>query len=869
MGMPGEYRACQKSSEVLNHYINGEYEAVCDIAKKSGIYNFDIPTIELIARSNTVCQKISHEEDWLNIYNHIENITSKSSDYHESLEIVSCIAHNFRALQWFKQLNLFCFKETSSPRSEKSLYIDSLIFTHSRTTEARLYGFISTDKSKFSSKVFLYLDPTCIDIIKIISDNKTTLSETFSNFSQFQKKYFIENFLLTTNNPDFIEELKLASLSEDKSVSIRSCQLLANELLEANRIDEAIKTFIDPTLKNKDLIFTYDTEKIIGGAKNNPDRYGNIDYPIAFSLHSRFINSSHESDLRYSFEKFLNDNNVKHPKELFGKEEIFGKEKLHYFFKWVCTPDTMKLYFEFDNLRDIEDCRLEVCSYLMECGDTSEPIQIEVKEITKNHAIKKATKKVETSKIFVDTSGLTGRNSKQYRTLFDRYIDLCSKDFSDHEDEALFNEIGAILKNKPETKDIPVSRILSPIHFPHVKLNTKNATFLSLAKLVRSEFTYGEKGINNHLSTRIRHGVLPTALRQPLIEEQIYLPSSLKFDKFTSSFKWTNQNHHFGSDDTEKLFKNLRKTTADYEKLISEINDEWLQINTLEETMASYNKNKTSKGMFDYTASAIEVFYLQKELPISPSYEDFVRVSTKWLWEKTDHILTTVQSAFKDQGKKRALSILDTLKRNTIENLGSKPEVYEFCNAVDRAKSSLSTQIDLICSWFTHVDIEDNEQFDIETAIDIAKRALNIEVHTSNACDISISERELVYFVDIFFILFENAISKSNVAKDELNINLSITECDDNFIITTTNNCFTEESIDYINKNLDFYRDAYGDESLIKDTIQEEGGTGFFKIWKILEKDLEIRHDIEFNLDSSSLFSVTINLYSKERLLKS
>ena len=142
-------------------------------------------------------------------------------------------------------------------------------------------------------------------------------------------------------------------------------------------------------------------------------------------------------------------------------------------------------------------------------------------------------------------------------------------------------------------------------------------------------------------------------------------------------------------------------------------------------------------------------------------------------------------------------------------------------------------------------------------------------MHTSNACDISISERELVYFVDIFFILFENAISKSNVAKDELNINLSITECDDNFIITTTNNCFTEESIDYINKNLDFYRDAYGDESLIKDTIQEEGGTGFFKIWKILEKDLEIRHDIEFNLDSSSLFSVTINLYSKERLLKS
>ena len=85
-------------------------------------------------------------------------------------------------------------------------------------------------------------------------------------------------------------------------------------------------------------------------------------------------------------------------------------------------------------------------------------------------------------------------------------------------------------------------------------------------------------------------------------------------------------------------------------------------------------------------------------------------------------------------------------------------------------------------------------------------------------------------------------------------------------VINTTNNCLIDGSLDEHNKKIQFYKDAYGNEALIKGVLQKEGGTGFFKIWKILEKDLEISHSIDLEFTENDTFSVDLILNRSKSL---
>jgi len=858
------------SASIIDNYTKGKYDVVCTIANQNRIYNFDFSLIEIIVKSDIRSNTLVVTDDIYDVLSNMKNIILRNESYYDSLERISCLGHSFRYLRWFKQLSLFAHKESRFVDKYNREYFETGILINSTVNSP------SFSKALPDGLFCNYLDSinedkgdsTSIEMFRYLNTKKNNLNIYDLEIDTLRrKKYEAEHLANIGEYSSAIDIYRGLTESKDTVISIESSRLLVEALLESGEIEKAIDCFVETSLKNKNLLSIFDTNNILRRSKEIAKGSNNINIPIAYSLHSRFSNSIYDPNLKYSFEIFLSSNNAKFPQDLFGRENEFGKQRLHYFLKWVCTPEVMKLYFEFENLRKIEECRLKVCSYLMENSESSERIQNEVIEINKAHVIKRAAKRVESSRIYVDTSNLIGRNSRQYRTLYERFIELCNEDYSGEKDEKIFSQLEELLKRNDGSRGHIFTKSLSIIHLPHVRLNTKNATFLSLAKLIRTEFTYGERGLNNHLSTRIRHGVLPTTLRKPIVDEDLFIPNTLRLDGFKNDSKWVSGESPFKKKDIDKAWKMLHKFSQDYEDLISEINDEWLQIQTLEEASSGLPQEKKSEGLFNYSTSPLESYSLQKELPLSPSYEDFIRVSTQWLWDRTEYILADVQSAFRNKGKVRAFSLLDELKKEALKIFGGTPEVSEFCNSVDRAKSSLSTQIEAICSWFTHDDIDEEEEFEVETAIDIAKRSLNVDISLTKNVNFSFSERILIYLVDMFFILFENAISKSNVPKEDLEIKLLIdADHDNNITISTRNNCLTEENIEHLNSELDFYRDAYGNENLIKDTLQDEGGTGFFKIWKILEKDLEIPHKNKFLFLDNNNFEVLLLLHNSKSL---
>ncbi|WP_205903889.1 hypothetical protein, partial [Pseudomonas viridiflava] len=78
-----------------------------------------------------------------------------------------------------------------------------------------------------------------------------------------------------------------------------------------------------------------------------------LEISIALSIHNRFVESNYTAALRYAFERYLHNNKIENPIEIF-EIDTPDTEKLYYFAEHVCTPENMKLYLYFETARDVE-----------------------------------------------------------------------------------------------------------------------------------------------------------------------------------------------------------------------------------------------------------------------------------------------------------------------------------------------------------------------------------------------------------------------------------------------------------------------------------------------------------------------------------
>lgn len=869
-GIESTWNTDNDTIHLVDLYTKGKYRSVCEIANEKGLSAFNFSTFELIVKSNIRARELNQDDPLYYLVPHLENTITKNELFNSSIQFLACEAYSFRSIDWFLKLSYFVKRESPFIASETRKNYDNLILINSSVYTPKFLNAISNELTDKYLCFLLesYKKSASVHLYNALFNNLEVELSSLDIESERKSKYYSLYLLNTKQYDRAVQEFRELTKTDDIIIAIESSILLVDAMILSGKTQEVIDTFVGISLSNKNLLPMFDTHRILKISEKITKNNKSINIPIAYSLHSRFSDSIYDSNLKYSFETFLNSNKARFPTDLFGLEYIYGKDALHYFLKWICTPEVMKLYFEFESLRQTEECRLQICNYLMENGDNDEVLRNEVKEINRTHIIRRAVKKVENSRIYVDTSNLTGRDSEKYRSLFERYVELSANNYSGEEDEIQFLDFMQHLKNDLYLNGVDYWKGLSMIHFQGLRLNPKNSTFLSLAKLIRSEFTYGDRGLNNYLSTRIRHGVLPTALRKPIVEEGLYVSDNLELEDFKKDSRWYNETRSFRGDEIDSVWKILKDFSQSYEQIISELNDERLQIYILEEALnKSTEKNTKKMAMFDYSTSPLECFALQKELSISPNYNDFVRVATQWLWDKTDYNLRIIQDHIRNDFKEKVVNLLDDLKDAVAENCFSDGPISDFYNTVDRLKSSLSSQIELICSWFSHVDADESEEYEIETTIDIAKRSLNLDIDLENRITCLLSERNLSYMVDVFFILFENAISKSKLPKHQLFIKVTIYKNDDGqIVIRTTNKCLIDGPLEEYNKNIQFYKDAYGNETLIKGVLQKEGGTGFFKIWKILEKDLEISHSIDLEFNDDDTFSVELILNSSKSL---
>lgn len=836
-------------------YINEKYEEIVNKINSMKDEFIDFDLFELAVRANIRSNNLQLSKILMQISDCMRDLILKNNKYSESYQSLSFIAYTFRALNWFNQLQIFIEMESEFLTKRDAECLERNYSLHIDGNSTKKISFLGEKYADFikSKNISTSINLIC-DIAKQEGLNRINLNSVSLPMSLIKIRE-----LMNQNKPrEVLENLYLIiGKNKDPVLTIEAKRLLMDCLLLLNRSKEALSIFVSESISHLYNASIYDIEKIMFECIKDFKKSQSIDYPIALSIFSRLKSSKYDSELKYSFEVFLLKNGYKKPQELLGRIESFEKDRLFYFLKWVCTQENMSLFLGFSSPEEIEECRITICDYLIRKGDSSDYITKELLEINKRKAELLATQNIDRSRIFVDTSTFYGRDSEQYRILFERYLQCCKIDYSEAEDELTIKDIVSALKAKEDIKNYDLASVLSGIHLSDVRLNKKNATFLSLAKLFREEFTFGNKGLNNHLSTRIRHGVLPTALRKPFSDEGLFIAGDKS--ELAERFKIAVASEELANEYEESLINILKLFTEGLEIHINKINDCWLQIYTQDSAVSLINNlEENNLGQFNFSISAIESYFVQQGLPISPTYDDLVKVMVNWLWGKTNHNLSKIKNLIRFESEPFLIKALEDLRRTITAEIPCHQLRSELSNSISRAKGKVPGQVEMIQSWFAKEgQLNQMEPIGLSTVVEIAGKSLSLKIDLNAAVECKISSRSISYFADMFHILFENAISKSGLSRGRLNIIVHIFSTEEGFVNISVSNDCSEESIKKI--DIDFYQEAYGDEELIRDSLQKEGGTGLFKIWKILEKDLDIKHEMKVYI-GDNVFCITFSI---------
>ncbi|GAB6097207.1 hypothetical protein JCM14469_34610 [Desulfatiferula olefinivorans] len=846
--------------DLIDAYSIGNYKEVCSMAKQNPSEFDNFTVFELIARSAARTSQNPYNGLKKDIVSNLINIFIKQDNYQKSLSYLQTMCYAFPDLPWFQELLYLIQRESHYIDDSTNTHLITLSSAFSRVNSPRKAitlpiefqeAYLESCNDKINSSVSIKL----YEIMKegnIECFNDISLKNLeYNRFLKYKAKLLLKNGIIEEAIP-LLEEL---SLSTDSIVSNDAIQLLVDSYIDFNQDEKAIELFVNTSLENINLIRRFNTFRICDVAEKNVNSSKSICVPIALSLHSMYVDSTYDSVLRYSFEKFLNNTGANHPLEIIDKCPNIKDIQLNYFFEHVCTQNVMKLSFLFDNKTEIEDCRIAVCTHLIEKNISKSTLVNEVKEITKEQLIKKAVTHVDQSRIHADLSGFRDSRSQAFRDGFNYYVELNKKDYSTFEDEISLKQIYSALNSLNE---IPSNT--SSVMLLNMPLNEKNLKFHNLIKMLRDEFTFGQKGLNNYLSTRIRHGVLPNNIRTCVSKENLVTPIDTIKNIPKSNIYWINRLGFLPSKECSEIDKALKKFTSDFDKIITEINDEWLQIVSLDQDIENLKRGGSKiKALFNYSISNVESYALQKLIK-DEDYENFIRIISQWLWKKTETNLDAVKSKIKLSAKNSFSECFTSLSERINKAVTNQETIAPLHDAISRSKDSLFTALNIVASWFTISKTDAIKEFELSTAIEIAQRPANIIVNHNNLPDgLLFKGKHLNSFVDILYILFDNAATKSNLQRDELKVDVSLTVGQNDIItLTVINNCQHISDIVFSNEQLDYYRKHYGNDDLLNIVVQQEGGTGIFKIGKILSRDIEIKNKIEFGYKSNSSFEVKI-----------
>jgi hypothetical protein len=638
-----------------------------------------------------------------------------------------------------------------------------------------------------------------------------------------------------------LKPLQYSRLGLGRTLECASVMSLACLAVGQQKAERAAELLVGMFLLSEDAAHKFHIKAIIEqiDVKPTPIPAGRLTRPIAFSIYSKKVAADKDRRLAFTYNDFLRAHGCRRPSELASKLHEFDRKEFVYFLMHVCVSEVMDQFSAFASTRELGQERIWVLQTASRLDESlSAQCLEEIKSLTRKLFIYDGLKRVEQSKIYVDLDNV--RRSLQGKTssAFDRLAALSASS------EVLERALDIQNRRLSVSREIDAD-FSSSFSFP------QEDRYSLLAKIIAgiwTEFlTVSEYSLDVYLSVRIRHGTLAGRLRIPL--EELRLVTQLFNGNYRPNLFWAQDLAAVGANASE---------ITDCLARFSEAVDQYIR--TLSTSALRIRQTANEQGLFE--------FFLTSE---------FIDETNKWLTPETrldqlidrvfDHLLgllqrnlLRVQALFDHTVPQHFISLLQSLYF-AVAKLGA-PE--SLLRAIQSAQTEMMTACQKVSTWFRLSKTNAFVAFHLDIAIEIAAESVrnyfgrdSLSTHVTSMRDVPlIPGKYLLGLVDMFFILFENARTRSGLAG--VRVDISIQRSGNLLTLQLSNQI--AETVDRVtlNKRVLDVRNAYQRE-LATELVASEGGSGFAKLRKILAADLACLSDFDVYLEGDR-FTVLIAL---------
>jgi hypothetical protein len=551
-----------------------------------------------------------------------------------------------------------------------------------------------------------------------------------------------------------------------------------------------------------------------------------------------------------SAEDFLSAHGVSMPSCITTLAGNFDKDLLVYFLSKVCKESTYDTWMNFDCSKDVAKERVEICRAIIQLEPAmKDECQAEIRDIMQRLKIKERLREIDQSKIYVDVESVKKAARKNLGDSFARYLSFVESGMT-HEDIEIRKMTASFIAEKN------IDALVS-LEYPQHEMSSLLG---NMVVLLRDEFvSSNQHGLDGYLSVRIRHNTLAGQLWSPFDNEHLHLTKGSSGNGEAHDGYWSNRLGMPADSYDFHLFTQALSIFNDaYEELIGEIKSTWIKV----------AKTKEDPGFINFMLTKPEIGYLSLQVKPNMEFDTFLdSVIDYFFHAKLEPSLERVRSSLQTEAKSRINKLLDEL---SVSCEAISLDTSALRAAIGHARTNSQTTIDRLTEWFRVAVIEKREPFSIEEAVSITDASIktacsefksNYRHMTPEMADYKM-QANLTSFVDLLFIAFDNVVRWSDMGVPSADVCVGFV---DNSVVVKIESPVskTVNSTENISRVKSIYEKVQLDP--FSQSVTKEGGSGFYKMQKILHHDFALENidrkpSLSFEFTDNDTFLVTFKI---------
>lgn len=562
----------------------------------------------------------------------------------------------------------------------------------------------------------------------------------------------------------------------------------------------------------------------------NPEHLGQLSVMVLADFAAKFLGGSQELRID-AFEDLLAKEGVRKPSDLIDKRDQFEPKMIDYFLAKVCSPDLLDQCLDLEKTEDVENERAALIVALTADDEAVElsaeevlSLERELQTIRMRQAVRDTQRQLNQSKIYVNIDGIKNALRDEMIENWNRYRVIILKsetNISDFEKDLLDRFKGDIFLFT--AKDKQAIEFLGAII-------VRIANEFSLSK---------EFGLNSNLSTNVRHGSIMRELRGPFTRQRVVTNKETEESEYSASelvaelpFRST-----AGRNRADSIVKEL---SSEIDRAIQELNDELLRIKS----------DQYPSGLFDYSIPDSVIIRLHTVCRSISDYDEFLSTIIDWLWARTEDNLLSVQDALHSRVRTRIeASVNEALRK--ADQLPNTNARAEFSRHLALSQGEFKLAVDRVVDWFTRA--KDQAFADYMLSVAFEAGCAMVEPYYADLKITNVRKGDwaqempgwtLPAITKLFSLLVENAAKHAGFQSGMLRLTASVEFEDNQLTIIVSNPLGETVNLEAVSAKAEEITRDYRREKAA-DAVALEGGSGYAKIWNLLEHDLKIDHVIE------------------------